>query len=612
MVTDLVKNHFFSFIGKDLPLKVIVNSFLAVLVLFFYFFSLASTLKPQIWVFIDRVTYSTIFENRYVINSNTDTLIISFVIIACLLLSLHRKIKFIVPPIIYFGFTLLMILANQYILLKLANLIIIPLLFSFIIYDRFRLKKVFINIDTNTIKNYLTVLIIVLSIIGFVFFISKFLNWDLDLPIQNYAYFIFVLLAVLTPPLLFSISIGFPLKIFIRYYREKRNKSFKVSYFLPYQSINNKNKLIYLFFIILLSIIMGLIPHLQTIYNNDEPIGSDSMAYVKVLNNLMKAEDIQHLLIESFIVQFSGDRAVSLLFFYMIINIFNMQNTLVIIEFLPIILGPVLILSTYFLTREITSNESTALLSSFITAVSFPVLAGIYGGLYSNWFSLIFGYTSLTFLLKYLKKPTKFSFIFYSIAIILLLFSHAVSWTIFITVIIIFLLFMLKLYPYKKKHIFFLLVISFLTVGIDISKEIVVGSSGFSRDIAFANQQESGLNQLTKIWSNSIGTTQIYLGGLLGNFLVYALVIYWIYKSNLTKPGDLLLLIFLSIVIVPLLIGGVEIQGRVLYEIPIQIPVSIALSWLIIQKNKIFTASICLWLLFISLRAVSNLHLIKQ
>jgi hypothetical protein len=139
-------------------------------------------------------------------------------------------------------------------------------------------------------------------------------------------------------------------------------------------------------------------------------------------------------------------------------------------------------------------------------------------------------------------------------------------------------------------------------------KQIIIGSSGFTRDASFAMNQQLGIFQIPHLWSNLLDTTQFNLGGLLGNIIYYILIFYWIYKSNFRRPTDLLLLIFLSVMIVPYIIGDVETQSRVLYEIPVQIPMGIALSWLYTSGNRFFTISLCVLLISISLRAISNFY----
>ena len=97
-------------------------------------------------------------------------------------------------------------------------------------------------------------------------------------------------------------------------------------------------------------------------------------------------------------------------------------DLLFVFERLPLILGPLLVLAAYYLTRELTLNNDTAsLLGSFLTAVSLPTLIGIYAGSYANWFALIIGYLCIIFLFRYLKVPSRFNLSLYSVLVVSML-----------------------------------------------------------------------------------------------------------------------------------------------------------------------------------------------
>ena len=162
-----------------------------------------------------------------------------------------------------------------------------------------------------------------------------------------------------------------------------------------------------------------------------------------------------------------------------------------IIEYVPLVLGPALILAIYFLTRELTSNDITSLMASFLTAISFHTLIGIYAGFYANWFALIIGYLSFVFLIRFLKKPSKLNLIVYSMLIVLLLFTHVYTWTILAIVMGIFLAVLLKFNYYSRKSIILLLLVVSSSVVIDVARMTITGSSsGIVSDIAMPVQEE--------------------------------------------------------------------------------------------------------------------------
>ena len=308
----------------------------------------------------------------------------------------------------------------------------------------------------------------------------------------------------------------------------------------------------------------------------------------------------------------SGDRAIIFNRFFLWYHIIDPNNITNSIDYLPLVLGPLLILSIYFLTLELTTNHFTALLASFLTITSFHILVGTYAGLYSNWFSLIFGYLAFLFLFKSFKKPTKLNFITFSILMVVTLLSHVPTWTILTLVTIISLVIMLKLKFYPKKSIFYLFIAIIPSLVTDGIRMILTKSSGVIEDASFAHSQGAGIHDFTTLWYNLVNTTQIYMAGLFGNSIILILVLYWLYKCNIKDKSTLLIIVFFSLTILPIFLGEKQIQTRFLFEIPFQIPVAIALTYIKKNQGIVFFSAICLWLIIISIRAPANFYFIQH
>ena len=88
---------------------------------------------------------------------------------------------------------------------------------------------------------------------------------------------------------------------------------------------------------------------------------------------------------QEFLVQMGGDRPFSLLLFLTIPTILHSESPSNFLDDLPVVLGPILILTMYFLTLGLTRNRITAILASLFT-IPFHILRGIRGKLYANWF----------------------------------------------------------------------------------------------------------------------------------------------------------------------------------------------------------------------------------
>jgi len=107
-------------------------------------------------------------------------------------------------------------------------------------------------------------------------------------------------------------------------------------------------------------------------------------------------------------------------------------------------------------------------------------------------------------------------------------------------------------------------------------------------------------------------TMYSFVGGQFSNFIIFTLALYWLFRSNLREPSSIFLVIFLSIGILPFLLGDYIIQTRVFYDIPFQIPAAIGLAFIGKQDigGIVVVLPICLWLFDITIMDVSNFYLI--
>jgi hypothetical protein len=441
---------------------------------------------------------------------------------------------------------------------------------------------------------------------------------------RNYAYEIFVLLSSLSPILMTLLILCFPIKLLlngsITLIRSKIKDNRKNNSQHVTKDNNSKHiiimrsstKIIYLALFMLLSVIIGLVPHQPVVNKDDRTVGADTGDYVKLIKDTSMNSNgsIQEFIRQIFVVQDAGDRPLTLLFLFTVIKMVpsDLSHT---IDYLPVALGPALVLVVYFLTRVMTSNnDSISILASFLTAISFQTLIGIYAGLYANWFALIIGNLSIVYLFKFLKAHGRLNFIAYSILVILLLFSHVYTWSIFALVMATFLIVMLMLNYYRRKYIILLLLVIFSTVVVDVVRMNLTGSTGgIERDIQAYNYYGVGPKQFFMRWNNIVDTTEHFHGGLLANFIILGLGLYWLFRANYTQPHNIFLMIFLSVGIMPLFFGDWLVQTRVFYNIPFQIPAAIGLNYIKQQsKGTMILLSVCIWLTAVSIVSVSNFY----
>jgi hypothetical protein len=606
-------------LGKGTCHLSIITSMDLALISLFYIYTLGSYLKITIYPFEHRIIYYTFFD-IYIINKQTDHIIIAAGIILWLALSLKGKAKFI-APLTYGGITLLAVATNYDALLNVVALISIPIVISFLLYHGFVSKKKnkeILNMHANfLLLNYFAIIGIVTGIIGVIISSTPlFAILPNSTHVRNYPYDIFVFFSSFSPALILLLISCLPIKLFTKEFMSGilKIKNNKIGSFSSNDgSIKSKPKIIYiLLLIMLLSVVVGLVPHQPTVNRDNQQISVDTDYYVSWINVLMHSHGLPNFIEQAFVIQSHGDRPLTLIFLFTVAKIVN-ANLFIIVEHLSILLGPALILVVYFLTRELTSNDITSLLASFLTATSFQILIGIYAGFYANWFALIIGYTCFVFLIKFLKDPTnELNLVVFSVLIVLLLFTHVYTWSVLAIVMGVFLVTMLKLHYYCRRSIALLLLVVLSSVIIDVVRMTITGSAGgIEKDIEVAKTVGAGPEQFTLRWSNLSRTMYSYVGGQFSNFILLTLGLYWLFRSNLREPSNIFLMIYLSIGLIPFLLGDHTIQTRVFYDIPFQIPAAIALSF--IRKQVIGSTMllpICIWLIAMSIRSVSNFYLI--
>jgi hypothetical protein len=603
----------------------ITGSAILALISFFYIYTVGSYFKVNIYILQNRVTYYQFFD-MYIFGRYIDHIIITCGIILWFVLFIRGKARF-AASIIYGGLTLIALLANLSALLDIIAVMSIPIVISFLIYNKLACKKKKIPTIpyTNLTINYIAIIGIATGIISIIVssapsFFSIMAQSSSSIPIRNYAYEIFLLFSSFSPILILLLVNSFPVKLLIKEFTTiknsiSNNNNNKIDSSVSKDwNIKLRTKFIYLSLFMLLSVAITLIPHLPTINRDNQRIGVDTDYYVNWVNALVHSNNVQDFIRQAFVIQGNaGERPLTLIFLFTIVKVVN-ADPFYILEHVPIILGPALVLVVYFLTRELTSNNDiTSLLAAFLTAVSSQILIGIYAGFYANWFALIIGYLSFVFLIKFLKRPNKLNLILYSILIVFLVFTHAYTWSILAIVMSIFLVVQLKLNYYHKRSVTLLLLVILSSVIIDIARIFVTGStsSGIEQDIIKARGGAS-LSQFALRWNNLNYTVNTYVGGQFSNFIIFMLGLYWLFRFNLYQSSSIFLVVFLSIGIIPLLFGNWVIQTRILYNIPFQIPAAIALTY--IRKSyangTLIIFPICIWLLAIGIRAVSNFYLI--
>jgi hypothetical protein len=606
-------------LGLGASYKAIITSSAFVLIIYFYVYSIASSLKIPIVIFQNGVTYNAIFEKTYLIDKNWDYLLTIALTVIWLFLSIRNKKIGIATASIYTGLTVTAGLSGVSLFYDSLVFLTFPFIISLLILNKIVKERSILKSDTNLLTiNYFSIVIIISALIG-IFLSASFVLFSIQpsiVPIHNYTYPPYVLFSNLSPVLILFLTSSLLINILIkksnldRILTRFKESSLSVSPASARVQLTTKTKFFYLSIIIILSISLFFIPHNPTVNKTNQLIGVDTDEYMRWESRLLNSTNFDDLFTQAFVTISSGDRPITLLFLLLIIEVTAINDPFV-IEYFPMVLLPFFILTVYFLTKELFSNDTTALFAAFLSGVSFHLLVGMYAGLYANWLALTVGYFAIILFFKYLKGSSKMFGIFFSISIIVLLFTHVYTWVIITAVLVVFIIYGLVMGNNSRKRLSFLLSAIAISLILDIIRIQIIGtSSGIQQMNVFS--YGISLGQYYQSWGNLTFATQIYVGGIFSNFIIYILGIYWSLRSNIKEPKNIFLFIFLSIGLIAIFIGDEVIQARLFYDIPFQIPAAIVLTQMMKTYNgKMMAIAVCMWILFVSVRTLFNLYLIS-
>lgn len=597
-------------LGKNKIYNVIASSALFSIILLFYILNLTSILEPTVYPLIDRVVYITAFIDKHFTNNFFDSLIVILSTILWLQFSLTSNKKYLFM-MAYASFFFSAFYLNLELVLKILVLISIPTILLTIIMNKI-LKKDIVIIDWKLSMNYIYIFVIVISVLSVVLLASYILFPKISLPSLNFLYYFHLIFSLLSPICLIFISFNYPLKlVFTKLNIKKTGKN--IIHRNPIKQkafVEHKIRVIHLILIIFLAIIISVIPHLGTINKDSSTIGVDTKQYVEILQSIAKSSDYGELLYKVFVLHTGGDRPFTLLFLLVLNFIFFQVSFSSLMENLPLLLGPALVLCTYFLTLRITKDHITSVLASLIT-IPTHILMGVYAGLYANWLSLFWSYLAILFLFRLLDEPKRIHFIVFSALLVILLFTHVQTWTILMYVLGLFLVITLLKNRREYKNKVLLIFLSVLpSIFVDIVRMLVLNSSGINQEISFAIERDVGIHGISTIWDNLIATTHFTLAGQIGNPVILFLVVYWLYAARTNENYVIFFIVFFSLFALPLLFADQQIQSRFLFEIPFQIPAAIALSTLKDKLGNFFAVAICLWLIVMSVYMAVNFVLV--
>lgn len=574
------------------------------LLITFYVFAIGSYFKPTIYPLINRVVYETQFIDRFIVNEYVDQLILCTILIIWISSTLKTNKKFLISITIIILVIIFLITSINEILMFLS-LMTMPIVIVTLVINKYFNDFVF---DAKLVIKCLSLTICILGVLSVIITVFEAVYPSVELPPLNFLYYIHLLISLFSPILVILISFT----LLLRFLFEKRSKNEGLfGSLLRYKNLDSvialttMKRVLIVTMIIIVSLTTPLIP-IGMSNNSEEFISADSVEYEKTINSLDETSSPTLFFIQIFVEQMNGDRPLSLLIFFSLSKIFNLFGMVPAVEYFPIFLTPLLTITTFVLVRFSTQNDYNAVLSALLTLASFNFLIGIYGGLFANWLALSFVVLFLYFTLKFIRQKSVFDLSLSSLMLTIVLLCHVPTWSFMMIIILCFyaILFIVKM---ESKKILFCLIIALLpAVGLEIVRSHYVQYSGFEENLIFSQERANFSGDIVRFWYNLLDTYYVYLAGIYSNSIIFSIVLFWAFFSKSRSPIFLLFLVFFLMTLGSMLIGEQDIQSRILYEIPIQIPAAFGLMYIKKIFGNFIFAGLCTWLFAISIRTITN------
>jgi hypothetical protein len=352
------------------------------------------------------------------------------------------------------------------------------------------------------------------------------------------------------------------------------------------RDIGPKHTVLILMGLVLFAVFAALYPYAWGVNPEGLNVGVDAPSYV--INAVLVDADVS----KAFSVM-GGSRPLIFLAIYGFQRVTGLDvNSAV--RYFPVLLVPLLVLSTFFLGFQITRRKRIALWSAFFMLTAIQVTVGLYSYFLTNMLALSLALFSVGLLLTALNKS---SYSYLAGAILLgglLPFVHPWTMDQFLGATGLIVLFAgFDSLKNRANKVTFLM-LSIYTVSmilLDASKTYLFqGVGGVQATLTVTSK----LVGLSEFWSSSIFSFRLFFGGALSNILFLGLALVGAYFLDQKSLSHKFWIVFIATSSLVFLIGDETIKSRILYNLPIPIFAAMGLDllskiqWVSRYKTLIF------------------------
>src|SRR5467141_193716 len=318
------------------------------------------------------------------------------------------------------------------------------------------------------------------------------------------------------------------------------------------------------------SVLLAFIPYRPDLNPNGILVGVDSPTYVTWISQML-ARPVPQALQYSFVEGLDGSRPLLLVLLYMVASLGVSPSQ--IIEYLPMILAPLLALSTYAFVRYGHGSANLAGLAALFTPFTFYLPVGLWGGYYANMLALVFAYLFLTLLLLFSKKPsaTRYGALFaLSIALFL---THPWTWVLIATAGLVF---ALSLWRETRLTIHLKSIAGIIIAGValDVLKSTIFATRTVAGDLATKLPTSA---DPSAFWVNLVDGLLYTHSGLFASWIILGVGLFACFVLRFKDWFERLVLLWVGVASIPFLLLDSYNQTRIVYDLPMPVLMTTAL-----------------------------------
>ena len=314
------------------------------------------------------------------------------------------------------------------------------------------------------------------------------------------------------------------------------------------------------------AILLALLPYRPELNPAGIPVGTDAPEYVQWVNQMLQ-RPVPEALAYAFGQASNGSRPLSLIFPYLMSGLLGVQGD-VSVKLYPLILGPLLVISSYSFVFFGLGDKRTSALVALMTAFSFQFTVGMWAGYYANWLALAESYLFLGVVLRFCKSTSKIALLWVVLSSLALLFTHPWTWDLMILIAFFFVLEQ-SIRSHDPRFTRTLLLVVIVNLAADLLRSIALRSGiGSGSGVEFA-VSSVGFSQLLMFWPNVVAIFVQYYNGIMADAVVFGLSLMAIWRTWESKtPFSRLLLWWVALAALPFPFLSSIWQSRIVYLLP--------------------------------------------